>query len=346
MMKRIGWFLLVLTVLLVSGCSTSKDTSCSVEEAQDLLSRYIKQDYTCCADSYTRVSYNNLNEQEQQEFNAVMDGITVSSVEASGEDTFKCVLSIPNAESTLEAALTDSGFLNDFQNAGLSTEEDAYKNVVVSYLTSILQQKNAEVEKKTFSISVTKDGDVYKLASDAELLQAIKAFVDFDGVSYVQSAGSTEESSDDDDTGDAGATSMTFTSVDSDKSFMFQQNGARFLVHDISIVTGADAIKMVQSLSNANASLATNDTVYYIKYSVKNLSSADAQVTDCFKLMNSDNRILANSGVHVTGLTQLGAVPSNGEIELSTFLVGSSDARLIWYDAGGTTGYYVLNIVQ
>lgn len=344
-MKRIGCFLLVLIVLLVSGCSTSKDTSCSVEEAQDLLSRYINQDYTCCADSYTQVSYNNLNEQEQQEFDAVMGGITVNSVEASGEDTFKCVLSIPNAESTLEAALTDSGFLNDFQNAGLSTEEDAYKNVVVSYLTSILQQKNVEVEKKTFSISVTKDGDVYKLASDAELLQAIKAFVDFDGVGYVQSAGSTEESSDD-DTDNTGATSMTFTSVDSDKSFMFQQNGARFLVHDISIVTGADAIKMVQSLSNANASLATNDTVYYIKYSVKNLSSADAQVTDCFKLMNSDNRILANSGVHVTGLTQLGAVPSNGEIELSTFLVGSSDARLIWYDAGGTTGYYVLNIVQ
>lgn len=345
MMKRIGCFLLVLAALLVSGCSTSKDTSCSVEEAQDLLSRYINQDYTCCADSYTQVSYNNLNEQEQQEFGAVMGDITVNSIEASGEDTFKCVLSIPNAESTLEAALTDSGFLNDFRNAGLSTEEDAYKNVVVSYLTSILQQKNAEVEEKTFSISVTKDGDVYKLASDAELLQAIKAFVDFDGVSYVQSAGSTEESSDD-DTGNTGATSMTFTSVDSDKSFMFQQNGARFLVHDISIVTGADAIKMVQSLSNANANLATNDTVYYIKYSVKNLSSVDAQVTDCFKLMNSDNRILANSGVHVTGLTQLGAVPSNGEIELSTFLVGSSDARLIWYDAEGTTGYYVLNIVQ
>lgn len=345
MMKRIGCFLLVLAALLVSGCSTSKDTSCSVEEAQDLLSRYINQDYTCCADSYAQVSYNNLNEQEQQEFGAVMGDITVNSIEASGEDTFKCVLSIPNAESTLEAALTDSGFLNDFQNAGLSTEEDAYKSVVVSYLTSILQQKNAEVEEKTFSISVTKDGDVYKLASDAELLQAIKAFVDFDGVSYVQSAGSTEESSDD-DTGNTGATSMTFTSVDSDKSFMFQQNGARFLVHDISIVTGADAIKMVQSLSNANANLATNDTVYYIKYSVKNLSSVDAQVTDCFKLMNSDNRILANSGVHVTGLTQLGAVPSNGEIELSTFLVGSSDARLIWYDAEGTTGYYVLNIVQ
>lgn len=342
-MKRIGCFLLVLAALLVSGCSTSKDTSCSVEEAQDLLSRYVDQDYTCCADSYTQVSYNNLNEQEQQEFNAVMGDITINSVEASSEDTFKCVLSIPNAESTLEAALTDSGFLNDFQNAGLSTEEDAYKNVVVSYLTSILQQKNAEVEEKTFSISVTKDGDVYKLASDAELLQAIKAFIDFDGVSYVQSAGSTEESSDNDDTD---ATSMTFTSVDSDKSFMFQQNGARFLVHDISIVTGADAIKMVQSLSNANASLATNDTVYYIKYSVKNLSSADAQVTDCFKLMNSDNRILANSGVHVTGLTQLGSVPSNGEIELSTFLVGSSDARLIWYDAEGTAGYYVLNIVQ
>ena len=345
-MKKIVCFLLVLTALLVSGCSTSRDTSCSVEEAQDLLSRYIKQDYTCCADSYTQVSYNNLNEQEQQEFNAVMGGITVNSVEESSEDTFKCVLSIPNAESTLEAALTDSGFLNDFQNAGLSTEEGAYKNVVVSYLTSILQQKNAEVEKKTFSISVTKDGDVYKLASDAELLQAIKAFVDFDGVSYVQSADSTEEPSDDSGTDNTGATSMAFTSVDSDKSFMFQQNGARFLVHDISIVTGADAIKMVQSLSNANASLATNDTVYYIKYSVKNLSSADAQVTDCFKLMNSDNRILANSGVHVTGLTQLGAVPSNGEIELSTFLVGSSDARLIWYDAEGTTGYYVLNIVQ
>lgn len=342
-MKRIGCFLLVLAALLISGCSTSKDTSCSVEEAQDLLSRYVDQDYTCCADSYTQVSYNNLNEQEQQEFNAVMGDITINSIEASSEDTFKCILSIPNAESTLEAALTDSGFLNDFQNAGLSTEEDAYKSVVVSYLTSILQQKNAEVEEKTFSISVTKDGDVYKLASDAELLQAIKAFVDFDGVNYVQSAGSTEESSDNDDTGAVG---MTFTSVDSDKSFMFQQNGARFLVHDVSIVMGADAIKMVQSLSNANASLATNDTVYYIKYSVKNLSSADAQVTDCFKLMNSDNRILANSGVHVTGLTQLGAVPSNGEIELSTFLVGSSDARLIWYDAEGTTGYYVLNIVQ
>ncbi len=342
-MKRIGCFLLVLAALLVSGCSTSKDTSCSVEEAQDLLSRYINRDYTCCADSYTQVSYNNLNEQEQQEFNAVMGDITINSVEASSKDTFKCILSIPNAESTLEAALTDSGFLNDFQNAGLSTEEDAYKNVVVSYLTSILQQKNAEVEEKTFSVSVTKDGDVYKLASDAELLQAIKAFVDFDGVSYVQSAGSIEESSDNDDTG---AVSITFASVDSDKSFMFQQNGARFLVHDISIVTGADAIKMVQSLSNANASLATNDTVYYIKYSVKNLSSADAQVTDCFKLMNSDNRILANSGVHVTGLTQLGSVSSNGEIELSTFLVGSSDARLIWYDAEGTAGCYILNIVQ
>lgn len=330
---------IILLLLVCVGCDKNTNTQYTAESVQDLLNQYFNQDYDSCADSYLQASYNNMSEEGQQEMLALMQNIRIEDVVATGDTSFKITMEIPSAEGMLTDALGDSGFIHDFENADLSTDENAHSVVVEKYLTSLLQQGAIKTEEKEINISVTTEEG--KLETDVDIVKALENFIKFDGVNFVQSrlsdTGSTESQE---------ATQVEFTTVDSDKVFMFQQNGARFLVHDIRVAQGSNAIKLVQGLSTANVNISTNDNAYFIQYKVKNLSNVDVQVSDCFKLIDASNMLLENSGAYVAGLMQVGSMHAGEEIEFSTFLVGPSDAKIIWYSAEDTLGCYVLNIVQ
>lgn len=342
MLKRLLTCCICIISLLVicSGCTKDDDTVCTAEDVKILLSQYLSQNYDSCADSYLQISYNNMSAEEQQEMLALMQNVEIIDVEDNGDLSFNVTLSVPSAESMLTSALDDKGFISDFENANLSTEENVHAVVVEKYLTSLLQQGVIKTEEKSISVSIV--GDEFKLASDIDIVKLLENFIKFDGVGFVQSQLNSEVSDESLNT----VSSAEFISVDSNKVFMFQQSGARFLVHDIYVLQGSDAVKGVHNLSAANANIATNDNAYLIQYTVKNLSNVDAQVSDCFKLMNADGMLLENSGAYVTGLTQIGVVATGEEVELSTFLVGGDDATIVWYSAEDTSGSYVLNIVQ
>lgn len=340
MRKSKVFFITVLVCFLsmsLLGCKDVEENVCTEENVTDLMQQYLTGDYSVCTDTVLQLNYNNMSELEQQEASLILKNVKVENVTKNTENSFTIELYVPDIGTLLNDAVNDTGFLSDYQDADLQEDPDEYKvSVVRQYLIALLQQGSFNNVTKTITIEISGE-ETYKIVTDLPMWQVVKELMDY--TECTESVQSTEVSD-----ANTNASSETLSVVDSDGSFMFQQNGARLLAYDIRIESGDVALNSIKALSAANSDISSNDTVYFIQYKVRNLSNFETKVTDCF-CMVEDGLVLENSGTYVSGITSVSNLGVGEVVELSSLLVGSDSSKVVWYSTD-TLGSYEINIVQ
>ena len=311
------------------------------------MTTYLKADFSKCAESLLESNYSKLDDVSKAELDRWLSCCKFKNVTKDSDLVWKGTFVYPSIEKTVKRAVGDSGFVSDYENAVLSlATPEAKKALVQEYLTTAIGVEAEDMSEATVTVEMKEAGDSYVMKADLALYQIIKNAIEYDLVGSVEALMNGESSEGKDgESAPAEHKFQGFTKVDSDKVFMYQQNDARLLVKDINVEQGEAAMKIVRGLSSVNKNLSTKEQVYFISYKVKNLSMNEVQVTDNFKMISSSGEVLGLDGSHVSGIQSVANVKPGEEVELTSFLIGPTDASVAWYKED-VIGCYSLNIVQ
>lgn len=344
-MKQV--LILILCISLVCcACNKKEDKGCTVDDVSSAVTLYLKQDYSMCTESLLATDYNNLNESSKAEVAQFLKFCSVTDVKETSGNVYSVTVKHPSIDKTLARATKDTGFVSDYNNAVLSNASNEDKAILIQqYLKSALGNNADDFVEDTVSVEMQENDEMnYLIKSDLTLYQLIKTVIECDLVGSVDSLLS-QETVNASETVQESKSDVALKTVKSDKCFMFEQNNARLLVEKMSIQQDDEALQSMRQLSDINKNLSTNEKAYFIRYSVKNLSTSEVQVTDCFKMVASNGEILSTDGAHVSGVSSVANIPAGEEAELTSFLVGPSDASIVWYE-DGIIGCYTIEIVQ
>ena len=111
---------------------------------------------------------------------------------------------------------------------------------------------------------------------------------------------------------------------------MYTENGCRFLVTNVKVVTSASEIsKYLVDLSASNKAIVTNDKAVYVTYDVQNLSNKTCVVNSHVALAD-DSGIYKNDGILVVGLSDCIEIKARKIKTVSDYVVGPQTASLVW----------------
>lgn len=96
------------------------------------------------------------------------------------------------------------------------------------------------------------------------------------------------------------------------------------------------AYEKLCSINQMNESINVNyggDSLYYVHYSIENLSGSDLVYNDCFRLVDGYKNSYTIPTGTCFGLTSSSVLKNGSTTSLDTVLIGPKDAKLGWYDS-------------
>lgn len=317
--------ILLLCMISLYGCG--KDTQAiSQDDVAENVSRIFGQDFSQCTESLLQLQYKNMTNREKALSTAYLSACHVETVTVN-DSTAVVTIIAPDMEQLYQIATGDNGFVQDYLSLvtkGVKKKEIRKK--IMDYYISQLSYSDLPTVEQSISLPVNEDGTIVSDAEIASLLQNVLShdwLKDFKGLK--NSNHKSENSSDE--------SVAELKKISADSSFIYSENDARFLVHDIKIVEGMEALDCIHSLneSNASATVATDNYAIYITFKVRNLSNKSAVAENHFCLVDADGQILQNEGMLIVGLQDAIKIEANKEAELSCFLIGPQNSSLVWY---------------
>ena len=257
----------------------------------------------------------------------------------------KLEYSIPSVDGIVNYLSKDyKGFVKDYNNfTNLKLSETEVKDYVLDYLIQLFASdasNTIKTETKTCSITVTRGG---KLSTDSfltelvgEILEDLFTKVASTTFSPEPQKTTTKVKSSDFKIGKSKV--MTCPVMDKDGKITSQQ---KILVTVDSVLKDQTAYEKLCSISNLNESINVNyqnDCLYYVHYTIRNLSGTDLTYNDCFRLVSSDGNSYSLPNGSCFGLTNSTVLKNGSDTSLDTALVGPQNAKLGWYD--NTTKYF------
>lgn len=345
--KRLRYSLAVLVSILLNLTACDNESVCTMEDVKNVLNNYFSMNYLKSAECSMQNTYNNLDDSDEKKVQVFLQQVKVNQIQG-GPNNFTVDITYPDINAILEDILLDDGFKVAYDSMILQQADDkTIEDLVWDYIVQDI--KNDEAEKdSTLNVVIVESDTGYELENDSAILSIISEYLSTD---VMQIFNTTENSDNSENTlnseiSGAGPFSINdLTTVDSDKSFMYSANGARLLVKDINVSEGDTALSVVQKLSSANSEVYTTDKVYYIAYTVENLSKKKVVVENSFKAITAGGEILQNAGSFVYGLVSAAELDVGESVVLSTFIVCEEDSDIVWYNEN-ISGCYLLNVVQ
>lgn len=326
------WIVCAMALLL---CGCDKTNTSKVEGA---VAQYFDSGYKTDEHNGFMDAYNSLPETDKILVDSYCKRCSVVGIETSDTDKYSVTVVCPDLDSITEVARKDStGFVNDWLQFTISKSDAEKKEEFVKrYFSQMLDAGGCAT--KDFVVTVTADSDTVVLPNElSELLRGVILY-DYAAVGN-DLDGETESVTPEELVADEVS---AIPSIGKDGCFVYEEGSARFLVYDISVVSGTDAVTAVRELSTANSTISGNDNCYYIVYKVKNLSNNDAVVYNRFTAISS-NDFLLESAMTITGLKSVAELGPGESTELSTFVAGPVDAKIVWC-SDGVYGCYELDV--
>lgn len=324
----------LVMILAITGCTLpSHSTSDKSDIVQSLIAKYLKTDFSVCDTSQTTGVYNSIPDSEMNLLSSYLNRIQFSVVLASADsatEEYAVTLQYPDLDSVLRVANEDAAFLQDYSK--LDTD-DSKQTYLLEYLANILRVGSYTYNSYTCTLNLTGN---YLIADDSELLNCYRYFANYDF-----SINPTIADNSNGQIPDSEAIS-SIPCIDGDKCFVVCYENINYLIYDIKVYTGQDAISQIQALSQANKVFDTvSDSTYYLEYSVKNLSQHKGYLPCGFVLSDGSGQLYTLTR-NVVGLTSELELEPGEDGQLSQFLAGPADCQVYWY-LENSVGIYRLN---
>lgn len=252
----------------------------------------------------------------------------------------KLKYSIPSIDGIVNYLSNDyKGFVKDYNNfTTLKLSDAEVKDYVLDYLIQLFNSSDSNSiknETKTCSITVTRSG---KLSTDSfltemvgEVLEDLFTKVANTTFSPEPQKTTTKVKSSDFKIGKSKV--MVYPIVGKDGKVTSQQ---KILVTVDSVLKDQTAYEKLCSISNMNESINVDyqkNSLYYVHYTIRNLSGVDITYNDCFRLVSSDGNSYSLPNGSCFGLTSSTLLKKGSDTSLDTALIGPQNAKLGWYDS-------------
>lgn len=231
------------------------------------------------------------------------------------------------------------GFVKDYNNfKSLNLSESEIKDYVLDYLIQLFQSDSGaqiKTSTKKCTISLGKDG---KLSSDTFLTGLLNDEVE-DLLSEIQSKTFNQETTE---------KTAKFTASDFKigKSKVMlcpvkDKNGKvtslqKILVTVDTVLQDGNARDKLCAISAMNDSINLDwqkNSLYYVHYTIENLSGIDLVYSDCFRLVDGNKNSYSLPIGSCFGLTTSSILKKGSTTTLDTAIAGPNTAKLGWYDS-------------
>ena len=306
-MKQILKVFMVLTVIASMCCGCTKATSVALTE-NDVITYLENSSDT--SDVLTK---------------SFIEKCKVSSIDFKDNGEYIVKIQYPDLSSIATVASNDvSGYVTELDN--LSTKnasDDAKISFVKSYFVKILGTEEYAYKSESYDVTVNDYSAVMSVVNELNT---------FDYKKLISRQSST---------GDTNVKDRK-AEINSDESFVFVQNNSTFVVSDVSVKTGSDAVEAVNDLSAANNYSVSDGDYYYVTYNITNLSGTSQVVDNAFVLVNNGAKVVMKTDI--VGLKSTSEIGPSEKKEFSCFLAGPAGSNLVWSNPD-QNGSYIIHVV-
>ena len=256
---------------------------------------------------------------------AFMKHTEVTGVKGSGT-TFSITLTVPDLESIVVKAKSDNGFKAEYKKLKLQkADSTALNDTIIKYCTAIVLAGDYDVE--TLDCDVKVDSTGKKVSSIKGYSDKLIELLQYDATGIFSATTEVKSEADKE-------VAKTLANINKEQStedsFVYTENGCRFLVTNVKVVTSASEIsKYLADLSASNKAIVTNDKAVYVTYDVQNLSNKTCVVNSHVALAD-DSGIYKNDGILVVGLSDCIKIKARKIKTVSDYVVGPQTASLVW----------------
>ena len=297
----------ILTVIVSMCCGCTKATSVALTE-NDVMTYLKKSSDT--SDVLTK---------------SFIEKCKVSSIDLKDNGEYIVNIQYPDLSSIAIVASNDvSGYATELDN--LSTKnasDDAKMSFVKSYFVKILGTEEYAYKSGSYNVTVNDYSAVMSIVNELNT---------FDYKKLISRQSSTNDTN----------VMNSKAEINSDESFVFVQNNSTFVVSDVSVKTGSDAVEAVNNLSAVNNYSASDGDYYYVTYNITNLSDTSQVVDNAFVLVNNGTKVVMKTDI--VGLKSTNEIGPSEKKEFSCFLAGPVGSNLIWSNPD-QNGSYIIHVV-
>lgn len=287
MLMKIKYLWPIFLCTLLCGCTLSAP--------------FMEVDYTSQFSDYVKAqSY------EEPLKDCINKSIKVDSV-SDTESTFTCTWYVPDVNSCVNALVLDTGLGTELKNT------DDVHGTLESALCTAISSGMMSMESETFS-------PLY-INNNWDYSQQLNSVYD----RFTQALSEMEES-----VADGAFSQLKVSNVMKQhhafSAFVYTEFDIKYLVSDIQIRTGEEAVKSINDLSSLN-NVSGADYIF-ISYNVTCLSAEDGVAYNHFILGNDKDEIAYPAPDGIVGLTEKLNCSSGETVTLTTVLQGPADANL------------------
>lgn len=255
----------------------------------------------------------------------------------------KLKYSVPSIDGIVSYLTNDyKGFIKDYNNFKTLKLSDAeIKDYVLDYLIQLFgsdgsnSSNSIKNETKTCSITVTRSG---KLSTDSFLTELVNKvledlFTKVANTTFSPEPQKTTTKVKSSDFKIGKSKVMVYPVLDKTGKVTSQQ---KILVTVDSVLKDQTAYEKLCSISGMNANISVDyqkNSLYYVHYTIRNLSGADLTYNDSFSLVSSDGNSYSLPNGSCFGLTSSTVLKKGSDTSLDTALIGPRNAKLGWYDS-------------
>ena len=258
----------------------------------------------------------------------------------------KLKYSVPSIDGIVNYLSSDyKGFIKDYNNfKTLKLSKDEVKDYVLDYLIQLFDSDSGYIsdgsnsiknETKTCSITVTRSG---KLSTDSFLTELVSKvledlFIKVANTTFSPEPQKTTTKVKSSDFKIGKSKVMVCPLTDKTGKVISQQ---KILVTVDSVLKDQTAYEKLCSISGMNANISVDyqkNSLYYVHYTIRNLSGTDLTYNDSFSMVSSDGNSYSLPNGSCFGLTSSTVLKKGSDTSLDTALIGPRNAKLGWYDS-------------
>ena len=322
-----------LMVCLVTGCDKDADSKLDsiIANREDCIT-YI-EDNTCV------MLYKTCHGQETALLNSVFKKISILSCEVTEEGAYSVTFCVPDITTLAERRFSDGGYMQDLKKLrdtkATGDEIDQYTLKYLTALTAVSTEYTREYSGIAYvsGDKITEwEGYATAMKDVCACIQMLEKEISSENSESVEADnGSSVETTDT----DVGADILKLPKVPVGGDFAFSQDGARYLVTDVKILTGDAAKDKLTAISEVNDVLNTSE-MHLISFSVQALTRGKHTVSSKFVLADDYGVIYSQNNTSVVaGLNDSAVIHGGEKVKMTTCIFGPDDARIVWFSEKG-----------
>lgn len=242
---------------------------------------------------------------DEQLKNCINSAIKVESVSDNGS-TFECVWSVPDVDACKSALVADTGLQTEL------THSDDVKKILESAMCAYIASGSGVVSETVTPLYVNNNWDYSQQLNDvySRFTTALDEMV------KRAEAGTFSELE----------TVEVMKQQKADSAFVYTEFKKKYLVSNLCIYHGEDAVKQINNLSSLNNAVGSD--YVFISYDVTALSPGEGLACNHFVLGDADEGVSYSSGDSIVGLTQKLECKKGQTVTLTVALRGPKEAKL------------------